>query len=366
MSTEDKNKFAFKVFSFSEPTDLPTFKVANNKQYFNYGEKDNSYPLDLIDIYHTKSNKHKAIINRKSELVGSNGWNKEGLDPATLLFLNNISDKDTLDDILYKLSFDLEIFNGFAVIVKWSNDGTKIGAIKYVPFQNLLVSTEENKYWFSKDWSQKKKEENTPVELQGYDPSKAFEQPLQVFYFKQYSPAADIYPIPSYSSSLNWIECDSAISNFHLSSIEQGFTGGFLINMATGVPTEEEMDRNFKEFKKNYVGTQNGGNIIMTYSDGQDSRPMFEPLELNASDERFILLSEQIMQEIFIGSGVVNPQLFGVMLAGQLAGRTEIEEGLAIFQSVYVNPKQKSIERVFNRFTAVNNLQQITINKYTL
>jgi len=362
----ENNKFGFKVINFNKGIEAPVFKEARNGMWIEYGAK-NSYPMELLDTFHNKSNKHKAIINRKAKMVGGNGFDKENISPELEMFYKNIGDKDTLDAILGKISYDFEIYGGFALVIKWTNNGEKIGSIKYMPFSDIRVSTAENKYWHSNDWSAHRKQENTPVEIQGYDPTISKDEPLQILYYSEYKPGNGEYPIPNYSSTLTWIESDWEISNFHLSSIQNGFSAGFILNFATGVPTEDEMELAYKEFQKKYTGSGNAGKFILTFSDGQENAPELSPIELSTSDERFIMLSEQIRNEIFIGHQVTNPQLFGVMVPGSLGGKAELTEALEIFQAVYVNDRQTQIENVFDDLSNVNDItDKVTIKKYTI
>jgi hypothetical protein len=361
-----KNNFNFKVLDFATHIKPPTFKEAYNGKWIEYGEK-NLYPIDLLDVYHNKSNKHKAIINRKSKMIYGQGWNTEGVSPEVDTFTKNLTQKENLDDILGKIAYDLEIFGGFALLIKWTNNGEKIGGIKYMPFQNIRVSTDTNKYWHCNDWKQYRKSEYEPVEIQGYDPTISKEEPLQLFYYLDYKPGNSEYPIPNYSSTLNWIEADFEISNFHLNSIQNGFSAGFILNFATGIPTEEEMELAYNEFKRKYSGSGNAGKFILTFSDGADQKPELLPIELNTSDDRFLLLAEQIQQEVMVGHEVTNPQLFGIMVPGQLGGKDQLVESLEIFQSVYIDQKQNQIERCFNKFLSINGIEgTLEIKKYEL
>lgn len=342
------NKMSFKILNFNSAVVAPTF-TDNRGGWINYGKK-NDYPIELLDVYNTKSNKHQAIINKKATMIGGNG------------FESVPSGMEYLDDILAKISYDLEIYGGFTLKTKWTINGNKVGAIEYMPYQNVRVSQEEDKLWFSNDWQKTRKEGNQPVEIQSFNKIKVKESKLQVYNYHQYSPGNFSYPTPGYSSTLNWIMSDGAIAEFHYNSIENGFSASFLLNFSTGIPSEDEMKQFQKEFDKKYTGQGNAGKFILSFSDGKEGAAELTPIELNSSDDRFILLSEQIRENIFIGHQVINPMLFGVMIPGSLGGKTELLESLELFQSTYVSPKQKQIERVFNEILGTN----LKINKYSI
>ena len=189
----------------------------------------------------------------------------------------------------------------------------------------------------------------------------------QILYVKTYSPGCEFYSVPSYIGALNWIELEYEVSNFHLSSVHNGFTPGMLINFNAGVPTDEEIEEMVRDMKAQYAGARNGQNPMITFSEGKDGAPTFTPIELNASDKRFIELNRNITEGIMAGHRVVNPNLFGIKESGEGIGSSDIIDYLNIFNAEYVIPKQKLIEKVYNRLIRVNNNEdKLVLNKFIL
>lgn len=54
----------------------------------------------------------------------------------------------------------------------------------------------------------------------------------------------------------------------------------------------------YREFQRNYKGAGGAGKILITYSDGGDQKPELIPIQLNNSDERFILLQDMVEKNI--------------------------------------------------------------------
>jgi hypothetical protein len=346
--SENKNTgFNIKVLNFAKGQELPVFKENRNGLWIDYGDK-NLYPQYLVDVYNNRSNKHKAIINRKVEMTTGNGI-VEATTAELQKFLKNSYGECDIEELSQKMNYDLEIFSGFAIQVRWNLDGTRIAALDYIPYQKCRLSPCETKVLISKDWSNIRKEDNKPKEYCRFSPKKAKEYPTQIFYYLNDGPGCEYYPIPYYSSTLTWIELDGEIGNFHLSSVRNGFMPGFILNFATGIPTMEEMETAYKEFERKYTGTENAGKFILTFSEGIDQKPELTPISLNDSDERFIMLHKEMKEEIFVGHGVVSPMLFGIRTEGQLGGRDEMLEALAIFQSTYVNRKQELLEKQLDK-----------------
>ena len=343
---ENNNKPIFKVLNFAKGQELPVFKEARNGLWIEYGS-DNLYPQYLLEVFHHRSNKHKAIINRKVDMTTGNGI--DWTTPELGRFIENSWGQSDLEEISQKINFDLEIHNGFALIVKWNLDGTKIASLDYMPWHKCRLSICEEYVYVSKDWKNWRRSENKPLPWKKFDPLTAKENPTQIFYFVNETVGIEYYPLPYYSSTLTWIELDYEVGNFHLSSVRNGFMPGFILNFATGIPTMEEMDTAYREFESRYTGSENAGKFILTFSEGQDQKPEFIPINLNDSDERFLLLHKEMMEEIFIGHSVTDPQLFGVRVAGELGGKDELLQNLAIFQSTYIKNKQTIIQKQLNK-----------------
>jgi hypothetical protein len=360
---------SFRVIDLNTKINLPLFRETGFREWIDYGD-DNLFPQFLQDVYIMKSITQKTIINRKQKMIAGGGFKQPVSEDLKLFWKNRFSD-DNLDDILIKVAFDLEINGGFALNVIWSNDGETIAEIEHIPFETVRVdknngmSGQPDYYWVSDDWSNMRKYK--PVKKQGFS-QKYKQEKSQILYKAEYIPGARMfYPIPSYYSSINWILSEWEISNFHRSTIQSGFNAGFILNFATGVPSPEEMEVAYREIQNKYTGTYNAGKFILTFSNGQDEAPKLEPIPLADTDARYTSLNDLIRSNIFVANEVVNPEIFGISVPGQLGGKAQMSEGLEIFQAVYVNYKQKYIEDCFNKLKDVNKIQEdLVIQKYSL
>jgi hypothetical protein len=362
---EKGNNTTFRIMNFAKGQELPEFKENRNGNWIDYGN-DNLYPNYLLDVFHHRSNKHKAIINRKVDMTTGTGIEQAQTAELQKFLLNSWGRMD-LEELSIRINYDYEIMNGFAILVKWNLDGSKIAALDWVPYHKCRLSPCGEKVLVSKDWKNVRKTENKPVEYQRFDAKKAVEYPTQIFYYIEETNGVEYYPLPYYSSTLTWIELDYEVGNFHLSSVRNGFMPGFILNFATGVPTMEEMDIAYKEFERRYTGSENAGKFILTFSEGQDQKPEFIPINLNDSDERFLLLHKEMMEEIFIGHSVTDPQLFSVRVPGELGGKDQLLENLAIFQSVYVNQKQLKLEKQLDKLAKYAGVMEgIKFKKYEI
>jgi len=364
-----ENKFNFRIINLNEKINVPEFRETGFKDWVECGV-DNLFPQFLVDVYHMKSITHKTIINRKVKMIAGQGFVKP-TTPELQEFISNKFSDDTLEDILVKIAFDLEIHGGFALNVRWNQLGDKIAEINHIPFETIRIDKHNpdngmpKYYWHSTDWCNVRK--NAPKKIQGFS-QKWTENRSQIFFNMEYQPGSRMfYPIPTYYSSINWILSEWEISNFHRATIQNGFNAGFILNFATGVPTPEEMEVAYREIREKYTGTWNAGKFILTFSEGKDQEPKLEPIPLADTDARYKDLNDLIRQNIFTANEVTTPDLFGVSTPGQLGTKDQLLEGLEVFQSVYINYKQKLIERALNKLARVNGItEEIKIEKYIL
>jgi hypothetical protein len=340
-----ETKKNFKVFTFNEAYQAPEYKYNKNRGFVEWGNK-NVYPTYILDLYNNYgSTTHKSIINKKVKLISGQGL-EDVVSPELATFIKS----NKLNQEIKKATLDYELYNGFSFEIIWNNEGTSISSVKHIPYHKVRIGIESeevpfNHYWFSNDWSQYRKAEYEPELIRAFN--SLVKQGKQLYFYTEYNPACDgLYPIPGYSTTMNWVEMDYEISKFHLNQVKQGYSPSFILNFSTGIPTAEEQDLFYKEFKRSYSGTENSGKIILTYSEGQEGKPELIPIQLNDSDDRFLMLAEQIETNIVKGHEIP-PQMI-ILTPGKLSSTDERKELSLEFQKDYISPRQTQIEDVLN------------------
>ena len=329
----------FKIFNFNKVSEAPKNTPNKKDGFVSWGLK-NDYPQYLMDLYnHKGSGVHKSIINRKVKMIAGQGIEN----------LERRDDKLRVGELCKRLALDYELYNAYAIEVVYSNGGdvVELNHISIARLRAGIVSEEINfkHFWYSTNWNQYKKEEHKPQFIREFNP--LIKQGRQLYYYQDYNPDTDVYPTNYYSNEINWIELDYEISKFHLNQAKNGYAPQFVLNFATGIPDEEQMDDIVRNFKREYKGTS-GETMMITFSEGGEQKPELIPIALNDSDERFVNLAKEVKENIFIGHEITNPQLFGVRVAGELGGKNELVESLEIFQAIYVNQRQNDVEYGIN------------------
>lgn len=336
------------VIKFEENSKVPTFKEVKGKDWVSYGEK-NDYPDYLLTLFN-RSAKHNAIVTGKVHYIVGNGFvvQKDGYTIEQVAnienFIKELNDTDSIDELLYKVSSDLEIFAGFALQVIPNKTKTGISEIYHIDFSKIRIDKSKSQLYYCNDWANYRRADSGFVELKPFDPN-TFDG---VYYYTQYRPGIQNYPLPEYIGAIPYIEMDYEISNFHLKNIKNGFSAGTMLSFNNGEPSDEARGVIEKRIKDKYTGSDKAGQLMITFSDGKDSAPTVVPLTPNNFDKLFDTLNQTVQQEIFTGHKVTSPMLFGVKTEGQLGGRDEYREAFELFQNGYVNAKQKMIENEFN------------------
>jgi hypothetical protein len=368
----EPTKMSFSVVNLNNEIEVPIVKETSRKQWIEFGD-DNLFFEYLINIFTERSITHRAITDRKIDMISANGFDLTGLESQAFKeFILNRFDDDSLEEVTKKITMDYEVTDSFALGIVWSADGSKIAQIYHIPIQSLrydkefYISKKEQYFWMAEDWSSIGLRRCPPVKIQAFSTEYKKEK-TQVLYYKKYSIGNKWYSVPKYYGSLNWFISEYEIAHFHKNSIMNGFSAGFLLSFNSGVPTPEEMKRAYREIQEKFTGPNGAGKFILAFSNGTDQKPELTKIDLNDSDKRYTELNDLIRQNIFVAHNVINPMLYGVFVAGQLGGRLELEDSLGIYQAVYISYRQRDIESVLNKLARINGITEpLVLKKYIL
>jgi len=331
------------VIKFAD-SKVPTAKITLGKDFISFGEK-NDYPDYLLHLYN-KSSKHNAIINGKAQYILGKGVAND-LPIANQRAESVNSWGESLNEIIFKCILDIEIFGGYYIKVVYNPAGL-IAELYHIPFQNIRVG-KDGGYFYREDWDDRFAR-TKPVIYAAYTPGVVSKEP-QIFCFKEYRPGTRYYPLPGYMGSINYIETDIRISQYHLSAINNGMFPSKMIQFFNGEPNEEGKKKLERQFKDKFTGAENAGEIILSFGNDPAKAIQIQDLSATELDKQFTILNETVQQEVFSGHGITTPALFGVMTAGKLGESTQLKEGFEIFKNTYVTVKQGRLMEGINYLT---------------
>lgn len=345
-------KYEIKTFTF-EALDLPEFKEVRGKDWVSFGN-DNLYPDKLIKLLETSAIHNTAIQSKNDAVVG------QGIQEIGDSVIN--ANGETLNELYEKISYDKVTFNGYSLNVIWNRGGDKIVEIYHIPFSKVRSGKldEEDQvveYFYSSNWSNTRKYK--PVRYAAYSPTdNKGDNASQIFYQYDYSPAADVYPLPDYIGAINDIELDARISRFHNANISNGLTPSLVINMPNGEPEDADKRRLYNDLNASFSGEDNAGRLFLTFSEGPELAPQIQIIDA-ANDDYYIILEERITSRILTSHRITSPLLVGIRTTGSGLGSNsqEIEVAYTHFLSTVIEPIQKSINRSLTKllsFTDTN------------
>jgi DNA-binding Lrp family transcriptional regulator len=173
----------------------------------------------------------------------------------------------------------------------------------------------------------------------------------QIFYYKEYNPTSDTYPLPSYFQGLNYIESDIEVSRHILGNAKQGFVGSKLINLNNGDPIGEEHKGEVeRQLLKKFTGHDGKRTVIMFNKSKENSADIQDLGQSMLTKEDFTNVNNLIQAEVFTAHQITSPILFGIKESGQLGARNEIRDAYEIFNNTYVANQQQQLESVFTKF----------------
>ena len=340
----------------------PIFKEEKQKDWIIYGAEKgdyyNNYPAYLTYLYN-RSSKQNAFINGKVHYICGNGvgFDAHGLNIEAKASVNDFLNKpndngDTLKDVIQKSVLDKKLYGGFYLEIVWNKSG-KSFEIYHMAYNSLRKAKNDDGYWYSKDWGNKKQDEETTglKYIDAFTPEGGTGS--QIYCAQEYRPDLDYYPLPDYLASCVYAEIDVELSNYRLNAIKSGFNAGTIISFNNGRPTDEERENIEDKLKEKFVGTDQANSLLINFSASKESAPTIARLAPQNVDTQLDSLNEQVTQELIIGHRISNPLLVGVKTPGELGGTNQISESFLLYRSTYIEPNQKEIEKEFNYLLAL-------------
>jgi len=326
------------AINFSEYSQ-PKFTEKKNQDWVSYGE-DNKFPFHLLSLLNTSA-KHNAIVNGKANYIAGGGIVFDDEANQYLVEKPINRSKENINDILDKITLDIETFGGCYLEIIYNHFGDAV-SLYHIDYAKVRSNPDNTYFYISDDWAIKAKPDNIEA-ISGFNPDNKVGK--QLIYLKEYRPGVNTYTLPTYQGALNYIELDVAVSEFHLNAIHNGMMPSKMLSFNNGIPTEEEQRKIERQVKDKFSGEKNAGKFIINFNNDPAKAPTVIDLSASDLDKQFDMLNKTIQQEIFSGHRITSASLFGISQEGALGARTEMRDAYEIFQNTYVTGKQQFIER---------------------
>lgn len=322
-------------------------EVESTKDYVLYG-KDNQYPEYLYSLYNDVSTL-KTIIEGTADYVIGNSveCNIKGFD-------KQVNTKgDTMRELVRLCARDWLIYGGYYIQVIRNKAG-EVRELYYIDFRYMRSSKKNDVFYYSEDFGKKYVRTNKRVVYPKYLPEAKGVASSIVFVSNNKS---STYPIPKYSGSIKACEIERSIDTYHLSSIENGFGGSYIINFLNGIPTDEVKNEIEKNVNEKFCGASNAGRVLINFANGKDNATTLEKLTVEDFGEKYKAAAERAKDQIFTAFRAI-PQLFGDMSAATGFNSQEFSESFKVFNRTVCKPIQQticdSIDKIFGNDNSIN------------
>ena len=326
--------------------------------YIPFGQ-DNLYPELLNQIFYS-SPLHGSIVGYKVNAAVGGGFNivADRLTPQDKLELYTLERKLNIKKAVPAVTQQLILHNRVYFKLCF-DDKMKLTKIVNLSPEKLRINLDRKRYYICDDWSSR----IGVQEIKRYTPTcRDYEQ---LFVYEVDSIGQDFYPLPSYSSALNFAFLSGELSYFAKSNIQNSVFPSFAMMFPKRPQSEEEknMIRNTIDRLK---GSANAGKAIAFFANSQDQLPKIESLPVNGNDGLFQEASQLNTEQICF-SHTIDPILMGIRTTGSLGNGSDIKQAYIIFEKNVVMPLREMVSDIFNELLFIAKIDaDFTINNYQI
>lgn len=354
---KEKNNMGYSVINLA--ANIPSYPSfnRNTRGWINYGQ-DNNLPQRIIDL-NNESAVNKSIIENKVTYICGSGINDT-------LYCGQPNTNEDWDTLIEKISKDYATFGGFCFQVIVNKNGSNV-SLFHTDFSKIRVG-ETNEYgtplnfYISNDW-RKTSGQYAPSQIKAY----ASEAPQQgvpyLYYYKDYEPSLDYYPIPHYYSALNYVEADGLLGKFYRNSINNGFAPSVIITIPSN-PSDEAKQQFNKDMTASFAGTNGANSIVVLYGESQDIKPEVTPFTASGNADLYNNVNEVIFQKIISSHRLSSPTLAGISGTGNLSGNaSEIINSFILYNYTVIHKLRRKILDTLNIFVVNNGYNKLSIKE---
>jgi hypothetical protein len=326
--------------------------------YVPFGQ-DNLYPEILNQIYYT-SPLHGAIVDFKVNATIGAGYElkTDKLTPQELLDLYTWEKKMRLAKSVKAVTKQLVMHNRVYFKLHFDEKG-KLHKIENVSPEKVRVNNTKTMYSLCDDWASRIDVE----EVKPYHPLNS--EKCQLYSYELPSIGQDYYPLPQYSSALNFAFLSGELSYFAKSNIQNSIFPAFAM-MFPKRPQSEEEKKVLRDTIDRMKGAQNAGKGVAFFANSPDQLPKIESIPTNQNDKLFQEASGLNTEQICFAH-TIDPILMGVRTTGSLGNGADIKQAYVIFEKNVVIPLREQVTEIFQELLNIARLKaDFTIKNFQI
>lgn len=302
---------------------------------------DNMYPQYLNQMYYT-SPLHGSICEFKKNVVCGGGYEilDEGLNVKEKVDLYAFEKRMKFRKNLQPTVLDL-IVHGRVYFILTLKKGA-LTRIERIGAEKVRTNKDKSIYSVNQDWQY-------VSEIRTYTPyHPECKDGVYIYVYEKTSLGQDIYPLPSYTSAMNWIFLDGEMSYLHKSNIQNSVFPAFMMMFPKKFQSPEEMEM-VKNTVENMKGAKNAGKTAIFSANAKDQLPEMVAVPTNNNDQLFIQTDGRIDEKI-CQSHQIDPLLMGIRVSGKLGSGMELPQLTQTFEKNVILPLREEVEEIFNDF----------------
>lgn len=345
----EKNQMKYTVIKLSDTIKTyPSFSKST-RGWINY-DSDNLLPQHIIEL-NNESAINKAIIeNKVTYICGAGVTNTDN-------YYGQPNPTYDWNVMIEKLARDYVTFGGFCFQVIRNEDGRST-SLYHTDFSKVRVGQINEfgmplNYYISNNWRHTSGR-YAPVEITAYGAEDMQGGIPYLFYYKDYEPSLDYYPVPQYYSAMNYIEADGLLGKFYRNSIHNGFVPSTIITMPSN-PSEEQKAQFQRDIESSYAGTNGANSIVVLWGESQEVKPVVTSYKASNNADLYNKVDDIIFQKIISAHRLTSPTLAGLSGSGNLSGNAnEIINAYILYNYTVIQKLRRKLLDTLNPFVVAN------------
>lgn len=306
----------------------------------------NRYPQYLVELYNSVPTL-RSIINGSADFVA-------GDDVVATRPLN--TREDSPRDLIHETALYDFIFGGFAFQVIRDRSGKPAEVYPINPAY-LRTDADNEVFYYSEKWGKGGRDAIVyPKFLPNLEQSwgrlheeERNRHASSILWVKN-SPM-QAYPAPLYCAAIKSCEMERGIDDYHLNSLENGFTSSVIVNFNAGWPATDQIKEEVeREFSEKFGGPTNAGRILFSWNKTRDTATTITPFKVEDFGEKYQSLAKWARQQILTAFSAT-PALFAIMTETTGFNEQEFEQSFRLYNKTRILPVQRRItdalEKVF-------------------
>jgi hypothetical protein len=326
--------------------------------YIPFGQ-DNMFPELLNQLYYT-SPLHGAIVDFKTNSVVGGGYTlkSEGMTNEDKLKLYTFEKKIKLGKVERAIAQQLTVHHRVYFKLCY-NAKRELYKIYNVSPEKVRIARDKQTYFLCDDWSAR----IDVTSIKKYHPTNSDLE--QLYVYEIMTLGQEWYPLPQYTSALNFAFLSGELSYFAKSNIQNSVFPSFAM-MFPKRPQSEEEKSMIKHTIDRLKGAANAGKAVAFFANSADQLPKIESLPTNGNDKLFHEASALNTEQICFAH-TIDPILMGVRTTGSLGGGADIKQAYVIFEKNVVMPLRYQVEEIVNELLEIAKIPgEYTINNFQI